>query len=457
MPAHSVTLIGMDDLEVIHVDPASVDLSELQFSGLSFDWDPETTSLEKSLFDVELCWDTSTIDADGLAEDLDCWTPEEPLRLRNPIDWGLPIRAINRGLDSLWFGSLQRVDDLLSLFANVARTFSAAVLLMIFRFSQGGRFALGLPSRAVRWVKAAPGAFLNWGAYLPWDRMLTVRRGFLIGAVGGFSVASSTIWALSTLPYFPGQHFEPTSNFSLLHDFTTARLSIPSELAWFFIQFPYLSDSAKVRSKNHHTFIVSDSVRKKDYVVSLGQRFRRVEIYPQDGSHTSQTLIYKPGSKKTVWFKGPRVVGQATTADGNLWMWRTPLWNPLHLKIYGLADMWLDSPFKRYSCAGFMHKFLEDAGVHVPILDAWDVAKQRWTRVTFEELEPGDIITINALSAEHRRFWHHRVTHVGVYIGHGKIIHAATSSRGARAWVRIADVEDFRKRIDKILRPPELL
>jgi cell wall-associated NlpC family hydrolase len=47
---------------------------------------------------------------------------------------------------------------------------------------------------------------------------------------------------------------------------------------------------------------------------------------------------------------------------------------------------------------------------------------------------------------------------VGVYIGNGKFIHAATSSvKSKRSWVRIADINDFRKRIDKIIRPPELL
>ena len=38
------------------------------------------------------------------------------------------------------------------------------------------------------------------------------------------------------------------------------------------------------------------------------------------------------------------------------------------------------------------------------------------------ELEPGDIVTIKALTARHRRFWGHQITHVGVYIGNGKII-----------------------------------
>ena len=119
-----------------------------------------------------------------------------------------------------------------------------------------------------------------------------------------------------------------------------------------------------------------------------------------------------------------------------------------HLKIYSLADMWLDSPYKRYSCAGFVHRFLKDVNVEVPILDAWDMAQLPWVRVPLEELEPGDIITFKALTAQHRRFWGHRITHVGVYVGNGKFIHAATASvKSKRSWVRLADVEDFRNRI----------
>ena len=56
-------------------------------------------------------------------------------------------------------------------------------------------------------------------------------------------------------------------------------------------------------------------------------------------------------------------------------MWKGPLWNAEHVKIYGLADLWLDSPYKRYSCAGFVHRFLQDVNVQVPVLDAWDMAQ----------------------------------------------------------------------------------
>lgn len=284
-----------------------------------------------------------------------------------------------------------------------------------------------------------------------------IRKGFLIGALAGFSVAGSVLWSIpSVTPYLSQQLVEPEAVQSL-SPIPIIRGKIPQELAWFFIQFPYISQSAEIVPKNHHTFVVNDPARRKEYVVNFGQRFRRVEIYSQE-SKSCQVQVFTPGSKRTVSFKGARITSESTVPDGNLWMWKGPLWNAEHLKIYGVADLWLDSPYKRYSCAGFVHRFLKDVNVDVPILDAWDMARLRWVRVPYEELEPGDVITFKALTAQHRRFWGHQVTHVGVYIGNGKFIHAATASvHSSRSWVRIADLEDFRKRIDKIIRPPELL
>jgi len=283
-----------------------------------------------------------------------------------------------------------------------------------------------------------------------------VRKGFLVGAVAGFWVAGSLLWAIpSVAPYLPHQVPEaviPSASFVPI-----ARGTLPPEIAWFFIQYPYVSQNSRILPKNHHTFVVKDGPRQRDYVVNFGQRYRRVEIYASEARQT-QIQVFTPGAKRTVVIQGQRVVSQSSGPDGNLWMWKSPLWNQEHLRIYGQADQWLDSPYKRYSCAGFVHRFLKDVNVQVPVMDAWDMARLPWVRIPIEELEPGDIITFKALTAQHRRFWGHRVTHVGVYIGNGKFIHAATPSvKARRSWVRIADLDDFRKRIDKIIRPPELL
>lgn len=278
----------------------------------------------------------------------------------------------------------------------------------------------------------------------------------MVGALAGFSVAGSLLWAIPVVaPYLPGYQPEPTRSPEPV--FTHIRESIPPEMAWFFIQYPYITVNASLKAKNRHTYVVSDPERQKEYVVNFGQRFRRVEIYAK-GSPESQIHVYTPGAKRTVTLRAGLVVSEAHYTEPNFWMWKTPLWNQRHLKIFAQVDQWLNSPFKRFSCAGFVSRFLKDSDVQVPVLDAWDMARLPWLRVPVEELEPGDIITLKAASAEHRRFWGHRITHVGVYIGNGKIIHASTPSRKARrSWIRIADLQDFHNRVDKALRPPDLL
>lgn len=288
------------------------------------------------------------------------------------------------------------------------------------------------------------------------NERLKVRKGFMFGALAGFSVAGSMIWAIPVvstyLPPYPTES-KPMSEAVL----PAVRDSIPSEMAWFFIQYPYVTTSAQIKPKNHHTYVVSDSAREKEYVVNFGQRFRRVEIYAK-GTTDSQIHVYTPGLKRTVSLKGSLVLSEARYTEPNMWMWKTPLWNQRHLQIFTQVDHWLHSPFKRYSCAGFVSRFLRESDIDVPVLDAWDMAKLPWLRVPIDELEPGDILTMKAVSAQHRRFWGHRITHVGVYIGNGKFIHAATPSRTAkRSWIRIAEIQDFRERIDKALRPPDLL
>src|ERR1700746_1052680 len=136
----------------------------------------------------------------------------------------------------------------------------------------------------------------------------SVRKGFLLGALGGFSVVGSMLWAIPVVTsYMPHRFLDPAippSSFMPI-----PRGLVPTELAWFFIQYPFVSESAQIRPKNHHTFIVTDSPRHRDYVVNFGQRFRRVEIYSQETKET-QVQIFTPGFKRVVQFAGPRVVSQ---------------------------------------------------------------------------------------------------------------------------------------------------
>jgi len=285
----------------------------------------------------------------------------------------------------------------------------------------------------------------------------SVRRGFVLGLIAGLGVVGTSLYALTFLPRFAKLTAPLEQEGLWLFPRPTLRAGVPVELTWFFLKFPYLSGNAQIFPLNHHRFRVCDPARDREYVVHFGQTFRRVEIYLKSDPRHVRIRVYTPGSLREVCLEGPRIVSDAARPDGNLWMWSRPLWNAQHLKIYGLTDLWLNAPYKKYSCAGFVHQFLSDAGIRVPVLDAWDMAKLPWTRVRADELEPGDIITIRAATRAHRRFWGHRITHVGVYIGNGKIIHASTASPHARrSFVRVADLDVFRTRIDKILRPPDL-
>jgi hypothetical protein len=285
-----------------------------------------------------------------------------------------------------------------------------------------------------------------------------VRKGFLIAVLIGTSIVGSSLYAtIAMMPYFQLRNPESGLNPGFTGTLS-ARAGVPTELAWFFVQYAYLSSDVNIRPKNRHTFVISDNPRGREYVVTLGQSFRRVEIYFRDEKEHSTVHVFTPGRKRIVDMRKSLVAGDETRNDPNLWMWQSPLWNSQHIKIYALADFWLDAPYKKFSCAGFVHRFLGDAGIRVPILDAWDLAKQPWTRVPTDEMEPGDIITIRAASERHRRFWKHKITHVGVYLGNGKLIHASTASAKAkRSYIRVATLEQFNGRIDKVLRPPDLL
>ena len=105
-----------------------------------------------------------------------------------------------------------------------------------------------------------------------------VRRGFLIVVVASTTILSSTLWAaIAMMPYF--QHPVGLSPAPLMNLTLRSRSDAPTELAWFFIQYAYLSEDIHIRAKNHHTFMISDRKRGREYVVGLGQNFRRVEIY----------------------------------------------------------------------------------------------------------------------------------------------------------------------------------
>src|SRR5436853_508300 len=118
-----------------------------------------------------------------------------------------------------------------------------------------------------------------------------VRRGFLAAVLAVTSVVGSTLWAtIAMMPYY--QMRLPPAPLSAFESHLSARNGVPPELAWFFVQYSYLSDNVHIRAKNHHTFIVTDGPRGRDYVVSLAQNFRRVEIYFSDDKQRTTVHVF---------------------------------------------------------------------------------------------------------------------------------------------------------------------
>src|SRR5207302_4144170 len=70
-----------------------------------------------------------------------------------------------------------------------------------------------------------------------------VRKGFLFGAMIGFFVAGSMLWAIPVVTtYMPRRFSEP--NIVPESFMPIPRGTVPSALAWFSIQYPYVAQSA---------------------------------------------------------------------------------------------------------------------------------------------------------------------------------------------------------------------
>ena len=148
-----------------------------------------------------------------------------------------------------------------------------------------------------------------------------VRGGFIVTMIALTSVLGSTLWG--TITMMPYLHRTPSLplNPTLASLALSVRPDVPPELAWFFVQFPYLSSNALFRSKNHHTFVINDVKRKREYVIGLGQNFRRVEIYYSDDKSRTTIKVYTPGKKRIVEFQNGAVIKQDVVTDPNIWMW----------------------------------------------------------------------------------------------------------------------------------------
>lgn len=88
----------------------------------------------------------------------------------------------------------------------------------------------------------------------------------------------------------------------------------------------------------------------------------------------------------------------------------------------GMNYVWGGTSDAGYDCSGLIYKAYESQGVSIP-----RVAQDQYnasTKVSRENLRPGDSVFFSDTGSTNN------VTHTGMYIGNGKYIHAANSSKG---------------------------
>jgi hypothetical protein len=81
------------------------------------------------------------------------------------------------------------------------------------------------------------------------------------------------------------------------------------------------------------------------------------------------------------------------------------------------------SPKTGFDCSGLVQTVCKKWGIYLPRVASEQLSKARGKRVLPYELIPGDLVFF---SGTYRR----GTSHVGIYIGDGKMIHAATPSQG---------------------------
>lgn len=102
------------------------------------------------------------------------------------------------------------------------------------------------------------------------------------------------------------------------------------------------------------------------------------------------------------------------------------------------------SPETGVDCSGFVgHVFRQAAGIQLP-RDSF-MMSDATQPLTQEELQPGDLVFFNTLD---RPF-----SHVGIYLGEGRFVHAS-SSRSGRVMISRLDDRYWRQRFDGARRIP---
>ncbi len=86
----------------------------------------------------------------------------------------------------------------------------------------------------------------------------------------------------------------------------------------------------------------------------------------------------------------------------------------------GKKYVWGGNGRRGYDCSGFTKEVFEQNGIEIP-RNSWKQAKVG-KKVSLRNLRKGDLVFFNS---KHQK----RVNHVGIYLGHGKFIHASRFHR----------------------------
>lgn len=99
-----------------------------------------------------------------------------------------------------------------------------------------------------------------------------------------------------------------------------------------------------------------------------------------------------------------------------------------------------------FDCSGLIrHVFESAAGLILPRTAAEQARHQGMAKIDKSKLEPGDLVFFNTRRAKY--------SHVGIYVGEGKFVHAPR--RGATVRVDALDAKYWRTRFDGARRPKD--
>jgi cell wall-associated NlpC family hydrolase len=85
--------------------------------------------------------------------------------------------------------------------------------------------------------------------------------------------------------------------------------------------------------------------------------------------------------------------------------------------MLGISYKWGGNGPYAYDCSGFTKKVFKENGIRIP-RNSWNQAKVGKKITKRSQLRRGDLVFFTSKN-------HKRVNHVGIYLGHGKFIHAS--------------------------------